>query len=172
MLLITFFLTTLTLLLQNVFFPKICLLAYAPWIALSILRCELPKALWLACLSGVFVDCLSEDPSGIHALNYTTITMFLFRFKQWLVVDHPLHLSLFTVVISFMSTLLQLFLLFLFDRRVPFTGQWAFGDLSLMPLADGLYALAWISAPLFVYKKTYRYVSVYWDNIKQKLFPT
>lgn len=172
MLSVTFFLTTLALLLQNILLPKLCLLAYAPWIALLILRCELPKALWLAALSGAFVDCLSEDPSGIHALNYITITMLLFRFKHRLVFDHPLHLSLFTVIISFVSTLLQLFLLFLFDRRVPFTGQWAFGDLSLMPIADGIYALVWVSAPLFAYKKLRQFAGSYWNNIKQRLFPT
>ncbi len=172
MLPLIFFLTTTTLFLQNVLIPKICLFAYGPWIASIILRCHLPKALWLAFLSGAVVDCLSEDPSGVHALNYTIITMLLFRFKTWAFMSNPVHLSLFTVVISFLSTLLQLFLLFLFDRRIPFTGQWAFGDLSLMPIADGIYALTWISLPLFIYKKITQFTSVYWNNIKQKLFPT
>lgn len=172
MLPLAFLLMTLVLFLQNVFFPKFCLLAYAPWIALLIFQCSLPKALWLAALSGAVLDCLSNDPSGVHALNYTAITMLFFRFKHRLMSDHPLHLSLFTAVISLTSTFLQMFLLFLFDRRVPFTGQWAFGDLLILAVGDGLCALLVVALPLFLSKKAYQYGSMYWVRIKQKLFPT
>lgn len=172
MLLLTFLIAASVLFLQNVLFPSLCLLAFAPWLAIVIFECSQPKALWLALLSGALIDCLSNDPPGVHALNYTVITLLLFRIKFRLTNDHPLHLSLFTTLISFFSTLLQLFLLFLFDRRVPFAGQWAFGDLLFMPIVDGLYALVLIALPLLAYKKLHQWGTIYWIRIKQRLFPT
>jgi cell shape-determining protein MreD len=127
----------------------------------------------------VMIDLLSDDPIGVHALNYTITALFLFRFRKYFLYDHPLHLSLFTILVSFCSTLLQLFLLFLFDRRIPFTGQWAFGDLLAMPLADALYALVWFALPLRGYlhicrrpPMLYKKGSIYWLKLKKRFFPT
>lgn len=168
MLIIAFLLGTITLFLQSILFPHFVLLAFAPWIALVVLYCPSPKCLYLACLSGIFIDLITDDPMGIHALNYTIIAWFLMRYKRYFLYDQPFHLSLFTLLVSFCSTLLQLFLLFLFDRRIPFAGQWAFGDLVFMPVADAIYAFLWFAWPL----RLINHGSTYWLNIKKKLFPT
>lgn len=153
MLIFAFCLSTSALFIQSILFPHFTFLAYAPWIALVILQSPSPKCFYLCFLAGAMLDLMSDDPMGTHALNYTVIATFLYRYRSYFLYDHPIHLSLFTLIVSFCSTPLQLFLLFLFDRRVPFTGQWALGDLFLMPIADALYALLWFALPLILYKK-------------------
>jgi hypothetical protein len=45
------------------------------------------------------------------------------------------------------------FLLFLFDRRVPFEGRWVFSELIGAPLLDGFFAFVWVFAPLKFFEK-------------------
>ena len=168
MIIVAFLLATAALFMQTILFPDFVILAFAPWIALVVLTCSLPKCLSLAMLAGSFLDILSDDPMGVHALNYTLIACFAYRYRRYFSYDQPLHLSLFTLLLSFGSTLLQLFLLFLFDRRIPFTGEWIFGDLIIMPLADAIYALLWFAYPLRLFNKGWFFCL----SIKKKLFPT
>jgi rod shape-determining protein MreD len=146
MLLIAFVLATAALLLQGILIPHLSLLAFAPFLSLAIMRANSP--LWLGALAGALVDLFSDDPMGLHALNYTFITALLYRYRRHFLFDQPLHLCLLTALISLLSTLTQLFLLFLFDRRIPFDGKWIFGDLVAMPAMDALYAFVWFAAPL------------------------
>jgi len=156
------------LILQCVLQPPFALLPMAPWIVFVILRSSFPKTACLATLAGALIDLLSEDPMGIHALNYSLTALFLYSLRKHFLYDRPLHLSLFTALFSATSTLLQLFLLFLFDRRVPFSGKWLFADLIGMPIADGIYALLWFAAPLYLYVKLRKLWSLHWPT----LFPT
>ena len=172
MLIFAFALGTIALLFQSALFPHFTLLAYAPWIALATLFCPVPKSLWLSAAAGAAIDLLSDDPIGLHALNYAATAALLFRYRKHFLHDNPLHLGLFTLLVSFTSTLLQLFLLFLFDRRVPFAGEWIFVDLVAMPIADAIYALIWFAAPLVLYTKLRRHGSMYWRHLKANLFPT
>lgn len=167
-----FLLASITLFLQSVFSPPFVLLAFAPWIALVCLSTEIPKSLALCLLGGCLIDLLSEDPMGVHALNYTLVAYFLSRFRTYFSHENPLHLAVFTMLISTCSTLLQFFLLFLFDRRVPFTGEWILGDLFIMPIADGVYALLGFAYPLMLYKKVLHQGSYLWLKLKKRVFPT
>jgi rod shape-determining protein MreD len=169
MLLLAFFLATLALLLQMVVLPQISILSYAPFLALSMMRCELKKALWLSALAGMVVDLFSDDPIGLHALNYTLVTGLLFKIKNHFMDDQPLHLSLYTMLISSLSTLLQILLLFLFDRRIPFDRLWILTDLIGMPVADGFYAFIWFATPLFLFDKMKKVWMLFWLK-KKKLF--
>jgi len=166
-----FLLGTIALLLQGILLPRLGILAYAPWIALLVLKESLNKTLWLSCVAGAFVDLLSDDPMGIHALNYTLVAAFLYRFRKHFLFDQPFHLSLFTALVSLSSTLFQLALLFLFDRRVPFEGRWVLADLIGMPVIDALYAFVWFSALLTLFTRLRRFWVLYW--LKRKtLSPT
>ncbi|HSX10948.1 MAG TPA: rod shape-determining protein MreD [Chlamydiales bacterium] len=162
MLTIAFFLAFTALVLQGVVVPRLALLAFAPFLALVIMKCHHPRALWLSLIAGACVDLVSDDPMGLHALNYTLITALLFQFRKHFLYDHPLHLSLFTGLISVLSTILQLVLLFLFDRRVPFEGKWVFADLIGMPVIDALYAFVWFAAPLSLFEKCRRMWVLFW----------
>lgn len=151
---------------KTILFPNFVLLTFAPFLAIVTLSSPLPKCLILAFISGATLDLLSNDPMGVHALNYTVISLIFFRYRRYFSAQLPLHLSLFTFFISFGSTILQLFLLFLFDRRIPFTGKWILGDLILMPAMDALYALLWFAYPLKLFEKG----KILCLNIKKKLF--
>jgi cell shape-determining protein MreD len=153
MLIIAFLLSLIALILQGILIPKLTLLAFAPFLALVIMRSELIRALYLSGLAGGLVDLVSDDPMGLHALNYAIVTIVLFRARKHISYDQPFHLSLFTAIISLLSTALQLVLLFLFDRRVPFGGKWIFADLIGMPVIDALYAFVWFGAPLALFEK-------------------
>ena len=135
MLILAFFLGLAALILQGILLPRLPILALAPFLCLAMIRCKKEKALWLSALGGAIVDLLSDDPIGLHALNYTLVSALLFRFKNYFSDDQPFHLSLFTMITSSLSTLLQLILLFLFDRRVPISGKWALIDIFAMPIA-------------------------------------
>jgi rod shape-determining protein MreD len=148
MLTIAFFLALTALLLQGVMIPKLAILAFAPFLALVLMKSRWIRALSFSALAGCLLDLLSDDPMGLHAINYTAIMMLLFRFRGRFDAEQPLHLCLVTALISLLSTLLQLTLLFLFDRRVPFGGRWIFADLVGMPVIDALYAFVWFAAPL------------------------
>lgn len=171
MLIFAFFLSTIALFLQAVIFPSFSFFAFAPWIALVILQTNhsthLWKILWLTSLAGVFTDLFSDHPIGLHAITYCLCSLFLFRFRNHFLFDRPLHLGLFTTLVSFISTHLQLFFLFLFDRRVPFSGKWALSDGLGMPIADGLFACIWFVGPLFLFSKANRLWMLFW--IKKNL---
>lgn len=166
-----FFLATAASLLQGVLLPGFSLFAYAPWLALITLRCSSIRALWGAILAGAFVDLLSDHPFGLHAIAFATTSFLLLRFRKHFFFDRPLHLSLFSALISELLTLLQLFLLFLFDRRVPFSGKWVLGDLLAMPIVDGFYALIWFAGPLALFEKLRRQWGLFWLK-KKNLSPT
>ncbi len=172
MLIFAFGLATIALILQCVLSPPFTLLPFAPWIALVSLSRPLPKTLWLSFVAGVMIDLISDDPIGVHALNYCITAAIVFRFHKHFLYDDPLHLSLFTALISLISTSVQMSLLFLFDRRIPFAGKWILADLFGMSLADGIYALIWFALPLILFRKLRRHGNVYLHKIKQSLFRT
>lgn len=162
MLIFAFLLSLLALILQGIALPHIALLAFAPFLSLSILRCEMGKALWFSALAGVLMDLASSDPIGIHALNYVLVSALLFRFKKHFLYEEPFHLSLLSALVSSVSTGLQLILLFLFDRRVPIEGKWIFLDLVGMPVIDGLFAFVWFAAPLSLIHQLKKMWDLFW----------
>ncbi len=150
------------LIFQGLLVPRLSILAFAPFVGLATLRCELSQALRWSAAAGCMVDLFSDDPMGLHALNYVLMAWLLFRIRTHFSYDQPLHLSLFTGLISAGSTILQLLLLFLFDRRVPFGGKWIFADLIGMPVIDALYAFVWFTAPLALFDKLRRMWVLFW----------
>ncbi|PIS02958.1 MAG: hypothetical protein COT85_02700 [Chlamydiae bacterium CG10_big_fil_rev_8_21_14_0_10_42_34] len=162
MLTLAFLLATFALILQGIFIPKIAILAFAPFLAITTLKSPLIQALVLSAFAGAFMDLLSDDPMGVHALNYVTVTALLYRIRKHFSHDEALHITLFSGIVSVLSTLIQLFLLFLFDRRVPFVGKWIFADLIGMPVIDALYAFVWFAAPLTLAAKIRRTWTLFW----------
>ena len=146
------------------------IMAFAPFISLALLKTPFHQGLWLSCLAGSLMDLISSDPMGLHALNYTLCFLLLSKLKKHLLFEDPLHLSLLTLLFSCCSTFFQLFLLFLFDRRIPFQGQWVLVDIFLAPLLDGLFALIWFTAPLLAFSRLKRKWDLFWikrQNLSQ-----
>src|ERR1700722_1061302 len=95
----------------TVFLPRVHLLAFSPFLGLLYNKCSFIKALWISSLCGLVIDLLSSEfRFGIHALNCCLTTLLLYKQKRHFVEDRSLALSLFTVLISIVSTILQLFL--------------------------------------------------------------
>lgn len=139
-------------------FPQAKLIAFSPFLALVFNRSSFKASLWIASLCGLIVDLLSSEfHLGIHALNYCLTALILFHQKKHFFEDKPLALSLFTLLISAVSSLLQLLLISLFDRALPFSGKLIVADLFIMPLFDAVYAFCLVllsDDALFTYQKS------------------
>ncbi len=168
MLILAFLLALSVWLMQATCVLNLQILAFIPFLAVLILKASLKKTLWLAALVGILVDLLSDDPMGVHALNYVITCALFFRIKR---LFHFEQLSLLAGMLSSLSTLLQWILLFLFDRRVPFNGKWIFADVVAMPVLDALYAFVWFHAPLALAVFLYKTWILYWLK-KKSLSPT
>ncbi len=136
---------------QSALFPAVAFSAYAPFLALTCLCASYHKALWIASLCGLWMDLLSAGPFGTYALNFLLATALLHRLRIWFFQDKPLLLCVYTALISSVLMPLQMALLFLFDRRAPYAGQWALFDMAAMPLLDAAYAFFWFIGPLMLW---------------------
>jgi rod shape-determining protein MreD len=134
------------------FLPHVRLLAFSPFLALLYNRSNFTAALWISSLCGLAVDLLSSEfRLGIYALNYSLTTLLLYKQKRHFFEDKPLALSLFTLLISVVSTILQLLLISIFDRALPLSGKLLITDLIIMPIADAIYAFLWFSCPMMLF---------------------
>jgi len=164
MILLSFCLSVAFLYLQatNPLCAHVPILAFAPFLALLGLTRPLSKTLRWSAFAGILIDLLSYDPFGIHALNYTLSSLFCFRWRRRFSADTPLQFGLFTALFSAASGLLQVTLLFLFDRRILFQGIWWMTDWPLLPVCDALYATLWFAGPLALYRILRRMWGIYW----------
>ena len=153
---IAFCLAFVATLAQSALFPSLNFMTFAPFLVLSIVYLNFPKSLWLAFLAGIIIDLFSSGHMGLYALCYCLTTALLYRQKRNFIDEKPLNLALFTALISFVSTIVLILLLFIFDRRAAFSGQWAFIDLWTMPLLDALYAFVWFYCPFIFYQLAIR----------------
>lgn len=167
MLILAFLLSTLALILQCILQPPITLIAYVPFLALTILSSSLYRALWFSALVGVIMDLVSNNPFGLHPINYVLVTALLFKIKNHFLKEEPFHLSILAALFSLMATLGQALLLFLFDRRVPLEGRWVLADFLGMPAIDGLYAFVAIAAPLALFSKMKKMWDLFWLKKKR-----
>jgi rod shape-determining protein MreD len=136
----------------TVFLPRIHLFAFSPFLGILYNKCSFTKALWISSLCGLIIDLLSSEfRFGIHALCCCLTTLLLYKQKRHFVEDKALALSLFTVLISIVSTLLQLFLISIFDQALPFSAKLIVTDFMIMPLADAAYAFVWFTCPIKLY---------------------
>src|SRR5438477_48756 len=108
-----FFLAILALFFQSVPLSGLPIHAFVPWITLVTLNDPRKKrswnAPWLSAAAGCLVDLLSEHPLGLHPITYSLTSLFLLRFRNRFFRDRPLHLALFSVLASFLSSFLQIF---------------------------------------------------------------
>jgi rod shape-determining protein MreD len=153
---------------QGAYFSGVHLYVFAPFVALVTLsQKELWKALFLAAFVGALSDLFSDHPIGSHAIACSVASFLLWQLRNRFLLEKPLHFGLFTALTSFSISHLLIFLLFLFDRRIPFAGKWGFGDFLGMPLADGIFGLIWYAAPLYLIQEARRMWKLFW--LKRKI---
>jgi rod shape-determining protein MreD len=165
-----FFLSAIVLWLQSTVYPELPLLAFAPFLALSCLLRSFPKAVLLCCAAGLALDLLSQEHLSLHAMTYTAAAAICFRWRRRFSIETPTQFAIYTALLSMMCTTIQIALLFLFDRRIPFTGRWWMSECLCLPLFDGVYALLWFTGPLALFSEIRRRWVVHWLK-KKSLSP-
>lgn len=166
MLTVIFLITGFFTLYSSAIFPGFCLVGFSPLLTYIILKKKITSALSFGCFLGMIMDLLSSDPVGVHAINYTAIVFILHRNKKYFSLEKSLHVSILTYFVAALSTLLQAFLLFLFDRRIPFTGECLLMDVIIMPVVDAGYAWIAVTLPVQSIKEVKKWVAI----IKHKYF--
>ncbi len=132
------------------FFSKIHLLYFAPFLVLSFYHCTRFAVLWRAIGCGVIVDLFSSNPHfGLTALNYTLVCWVLYGQTRNFFQDKLSTLPLMTLFFSILSTVTTAILFFFFSQPIIPSLKWVFTDLICMPFFDALYAFA-LSFPFYI----------------------
>lgn len=140
----------------HIFFPYLKLSIFAPFLAILYNRVSISKALWISFACGLIIDLISSHTRlGIYALNFTLTTAFLYPQRKHFFEEKASALSLFATLIAALSTLLQFFLISIFDKGIPLSLTTFLSDVVLMSIFDGVYAFLWFTCPtkLYIYIK-------------------
>lgn len=148
--------------LQATIYSELPVLVFAPFLALASLDAKLGSALLWSAGAGFAVDLLSSDLLGLHALTYTLTCLAAGRFRHRFSSEAPTQFAMYTALLSYVATLIQLSLLFLFDRRAPFPGKWFFSEGLGLALIDGAYALMWVAGPFALYRLAHKWWILHW----------
>ncbi len=133
-------------------FPSWKVFHFVPWLALVITYSTFLRSLWSAFVTGLLLDLLSATTFGMHTLNFSIVTAYLFTKRRYFIKENPYNLSLFTTIYSFTLTLLYTLLFFIFDRRWLVSGKWIVTDLLLFSLFDGMYAYFGFTLPFSLWE--------------------
>lgn len=139
------------------YYPTLRLFYFAPFIACSVYQTSFLGLLYRAFFAGLTLDLFSSSTVfGITGLNYGVVAAALFLLRRHFFEDKFSTLPIMTFLFSFISTLLYAFFCVSIGGRISLSWKWAYTDLLIMPLFDGLYALVCFVLPAFVYKKISR----------------
>ncbi|MCH9610266.1 MAG: hypothetical protein S4CHLAM81_13210 [Chlamydiales bacterium] len=119
------------------FFPKLQLLFFAPYLIHTLYKKELIPALWRALFCGVLIDLFAATPHfGFTSLNYVLALLILRTQKHNFFEDKigtlPLMCALFSMLTTFFILL---------EQRSCFSWRFVVTDLFEMALLDALFAL-------------------------------
>ena len=134
------------------FLPSLHLSTFSPFLALVFYRRSFASALWISFGCGVILDLLnSEARFGLYAFNLVVTTLFLYHQKKQFFEDKAIAFSLFTMAISAVSVMIQIFLLHALDRGITLSLHRIFTSAVLMSVCDGVYAFLWFTCPMKFY---------------------
>lgn len=143
---LTFSLALFFTIFAPLWFPKLHLFYFAPYLILTFYRTTRYKALWSAFGCGLLIDLFSSNPFfGLTAVNYCVVTFIIHGQVRNFFEDKFSTLPLMTALFSVFSTLLSMILLFFLGNSVELSWEWCATDLLLMPLADALYGFLFFS---------------------------
>lgn len=139
--------------LMGMAFSSVRLNFFAPFLIICYYQKSYPKALQYSILSGCLIDLFSSPLRfGLHALNYSLTTVCIYHQKRNLFADNLTTLPLMTFLFSFVSTLIQLILNFIFAKPIALSFAFIFTDLLLMPSMDALFSFCWFIFPSLIFK--------------------
>lgn len=150
----TFFLLATLFAVIGTAFLSIPLLAYAPYLAYTLMRHSLKKTLWHSLFCGVIMDTLQSTlPFGYSSLGLCLVSLILYRQKWWFFNDKLFSLSFFSAFFSFLFSFFQLGILSIEKKPLLLSWMTLCTDFILMPLCDGLYAFIWFTGPYLIYNQ-------------------
>ncbi len=145
---LAFFTALASLLLLPIYLPWAKLTFFAPFLVIAYYKTNFPKSFLLAFGCGTFLDFISNNQHfGIYALNYCLTTVLLYSQKRHFFRDKPLTIPIMTLIFAFLSTCIQIPLLYSFEKGFLLSWQWVGTDLLLMPVCDALYAYLLFTLP-------------------------
>lgn len=138
--------------LSGYFSPLFRLSFFAPFLIITYYQKSYLGSLKSSFFCGVILDLLSSPLRfGVWTLNFLTTTTLLYPQKRNFFADSMMTLPLLVFFFSVVSTLVQLFLLFIFSKPFPISLPWIFTDLIFMPLLDSLFSFFWFIVPHFFF---------------------
>lgn len=133
--------------------PQARILGFVAFLTLSLSRLELAYVLWIAALTGLYIDANSPSTQmGFVALNYVLTSLIVFRYRRHFNEDNFYIFTLYSTLFSFVSTILHFILHALIDLHVKLHLFTVITDLILMPIFDGVYALVFVLAPIALFR--------------------
>lgn len=147
----SFIISTFATLFVSALFPHFKPIFYAPFLVISFFNTTFIISLWLSCLGGLMVDLLSSSHMGLYALVYTLCTAIFYRQKKYF-KDTPTNIALFTILISLAYTVINVILLFIFDKGINISLLWFLTDFIGLSLIDGIYAFVCFAFPITAYE--------------------
>lgn len=133
--------------------PFFRLAFFAPFLIIAYYQKSYLGALKSSFLCGIILDLLSSPLRfGIWTLNYLTTTALVYPQKRNFFSDSLITMPILVFLFSFISTVLQAVLLFIFSKPLKLSFAWIFTDLLFMPFLDSLFAFCWFVIPSFFFK--------------------
>lgn len=146
---IALWLSLIATLFGPIFFPKLHLFYFVPYLVICLYQHTRLAVLWRAYFCGIFLDLLSSNPIlGLSSLNYSLVSWLLYKQTRNFFDDKLSTLPLMTFLFSFLSTLVSLVLSLFFGHSFSLNWTWVASDLVGMSFVDSLYALLVFSLPL------------------------
>lgn len=147
---LAFFLAFSAYLIIPAVFPSCNLSFFVPFLIIVFYKRPFAAALVFAFLCGLLMDLVADyQHLGLYTLNYCATTAILFPQKRHFFKDSPTTIPLMTLLFVLISTVIQLFLIYSFEKGIPLSWGWVGTDLILMPLFDSLYAYIFFTLPNF-----------------------
>lgn len=135
-------------------FPHLHLLFFAPFLVWTFYRKNKIACLWIALISGIFVDLMSTQTRlGHYAFNYCLTTGILYNYRRHLFEDSATTLPFMTFIFSLVSAFNQAILFYIFGYKAALSWAWIKSDLIQMPLLDALYAGIAFSFPALFFSR-------------------
>jgi rod shape-determining protein MreD len=146
--------TLIPLLCFPALFPGWRLMFFAPFLVILYYQKSFITCLWISLACGLLLDLLSShERIGLNAADYCLTTFILYKQRRHFFADSLSTLPLMTLFFSFISTLLQLCLIYVFQNKVNISWQWAFTDLVAFPVLDATYAFVIFILPFLFFGK-------------------
>lgn len=137
-----------------VLIPTLHLTFFAPFLIFAFYRHSQATCLWLALMCGLIIDLFcAQTRFGIYALNYTLTSYLLYHLKNYFFEDSLTTIPIMTILFTYLSSLLQLSLLYLMNSEAVWSWEWVKVEWIEMPINNALYAIIFFAIISLLFPK-------------------